>query len=199
MSGVSGGSNLSTDSPVRRQKRFQSALRKFQRFTGSLWAGTLNLGVVMREADVVTAGTFLGHLCPAVGCPSENREGQVWVGADVPTAREETSCFFWVVQQSKVVGCCPGVQALAVPGWCVVTPVDMLAIEVANVQTGVWERRDGRRSESRAWRFADVDGLKNPDKTQIFIKKNIRNYSYHKFYPVLAKIRINRVLLYFQC
>jgi len=49
MSGVSGGGNLSTDSPVRRQKRFQSALRKFQRFTWSLWAGTLNLGGVMRE------------------------------------------------------------------------------------------------------------------------------------------------------
>jgi len=49
ISGVSGGSNLSTDSPVRRQKRFQSALRKFQSFTGSLWAGTFNLGGVMRE------------------------------------------------------------------------------------------------------------------------------------------------------
>jgi len=37
------------------------------------------------------------------------------------------------------------------------TPVDMLAIEVANVQTGVWERRDGLRNESRAWRFSDFN------------------------------------------
>jgi len=35
----------------------------------------------------------------------------------------------------------------------------MLAVEVANVQTGVWERRDACWSESRAWRFADVDDL----------------------------------------
>ena len=39
------------------------------------------------------------------------------------------------------------------------TPVDVLAIEVADVQTGVWERQDGRWSESRAWRFVDVDDL----------------------------------------
>jgi len=24
--------------------------------------------------------------------------------------REEADCFLWVIQQSKVVGCCPGVQ-----------------------------------------------------------------------------------------
>ena len=61
--------------------------------------------------------------------------------------------------QSKVVGCCPGVQALTVRGCCVVTPVDVLAIEVANVQTGVWERLGGRWSESRKWKFVDVGDL----------------------------------------
>ena len=35
----------------------------------------------------------------------------------------------------------------------------------------------------------------DPDKPKIFIKKNVRNHSYHQFYPVLAKIRINRGLL----
>jgi len=35
----------------------------------------------------------------------------------------------------------------------------MLAVEVANVQTGVWERRDGRWCESRVWRFVDVNDL----------------------------------------
>jgi len=35
----------------------------------------------------------------------------------------------------------------------------MLAIEVANIQTGVWKRRDGRWSKSRAWTFVDVDDL----------------------------------------
>ena len=34
-------------------------------------------------------------------------------------------------------------------------------------------------------------GLKNLDKPKNFLKKNVRNHSYHQFYPVLAKIRIN--------
>jgi len=35
--------------------------------------------------------------------------------------------------------------------------------------------------------------LKNPDKLNIFIKKNIRNHSYYRFYPVLVKIWFNRI------
>jgi len=50
-------------------------------------------------------------------------------------------------------------HAFTVRGCCVVTPVDKLAIEVANVRTGVWERRDGRWSKSRRWMFVDVDDL----------------------------------------
>jgi len=38
--------------------------------------------------------------------------------------------------------------------------------------------------------------FKNPDKPKIFIKKNIRNHSYHQFYLDLAKIRANQGLLY---
>ena len=96
----------------------------------------------------MTVGTLLRHVCPAVGCPARGSHRPGTVGADVPSEREETGCFLCVVQQSKVAGCCPGVQALTVRGCCVVTPVDVLAIEVANVQAGVWERRDGCRSES---------------------------------------------------
>ena len=72
--------------------------------------------------------------------------------------REESGCFLWAVQQSKVVGCSPGVQALTFRCF-VVIPVNMLAVEVANIQVGVWERRDGRWCKSRAWRFADVKDL----------------------------------------
>jgi len=39
-------------------------------------------------------------------------------------------------------------------------------------------------------------GLKNLDKPIIFMKKNVRNHSYYRIYPVLAQIRINRGLLY---
>jgi len=71
----------------------------------------------------------------------------------------KTGCFLWVVQQSKVVGYCPGVQALTARELFVVTAVDVLAVEVANIQTGVWECRGSRRCESRAWRFVDVNDL----------------------------------------
>jgi len=80
----------------------------------------------------------------------------------VPTfhRRGETDCFLWVIQQSKVVGCCPGVNALNFRrGFVVIPAVDMLAVEVTNIQTEVWERRDGHWCESRAWRFVDVNDL----------------------------------------
>jgi len=35
----------------------------------------------------------------------------------------------------------------------------MLAIEVTNIKIVVWERRDGRWCESRAWWFVDVNDL----------------------------------------
>jgi len=37
---------------------------------------------------------------------------------------------------TKVVGCCPGGRFLTVKRCCAVAPVDMLAVEVANLQTG---------------------------------------------------------------
>ena len=42
-------------------------------------------------------------------------------------------------------------------GCFVETPVDMLAVEFANIQTGVWEHRDGRMCESLTWKFVDVN------------------------------------------
>jgi len=120
---VSGGCNLSTDSRVRRQKRFLSALRKFQRFTRSLWqepesqwiyGGTMSWP---RELSKNTSVQQSAVLAPT-------RDGQVLVSADVQSVRGEAVCFLWVIQQTKVVGCCPGVQALTVRGCFVVTPVD---------------------------------------------------------------------------
>ena len=149
MFSVSAGGNLSTGSPVRGQKRFQSALRKYQRFTRSLWAGTLSLDGVMREGDVVTAGTFLEHVCSAVGCLDRSPG---WCRRFVGERR--SWLFLWVIQQSKVVGCCLGVQALTVrrcfcnPNW-----------HVGSLSHQHTERRDGRWCESRAWRFIDFDDL----------------------------------------
>ena len=55
---MSAKGNLSTDSHVWRQKRFQSALQKSQCFTGLLWAGTLSLGGVIREDRCFDRGNF---------------------------------------------------------------------------------------------------------------------------------------------
>ena len=65
-----------------------------------------------------------------------------------------------------------------------------------------WKTRITRCDKSRFFRYWQRSGLKNLDKPKIFIKKNERNHAYHQFYPVLAKIRINRIrinrgLLYF--
>jgi len=91
----------------------------------------------------------------------ETREGEIWVGADVPMAREETGCFFGMYNSPRLLYVAQ--ESMLSPSGDVVTPVDVLAIEVANVQTGVWERRDGRWSESRPWRFVDIDDLVSCD------------------------------------
>jgi len=54
------------------------------------------------RADVVTAGTLDTSVRQSAVLP-ETREGQVWVGALVPSVREETGCFLWTMQQSR--GC----------------------------------------------------------------------------------------------
>ena len=67
---------------------------------------------------------------------ADTREGQVRVGVHVPSMRGETGHSLYVLQQRKVVGCCPGGRTLSVRRWCAVAPVDMLTVEVTNVQTG---------------------------------------------------------------
>ena len=67
MFGMSRGGNFSVGSPLRMQKRFQSALQKFQRFTEQeLWAWW------RYEGRCVTAWTFLEHVCQAVDCPGRH-------------------------------------------------------------------------------------------------------------------------------
>jgi len=146
---VSEGGNLSTDSSVRRQKRFQSALRKFQRFTGSLWAGTLSLGGVTTEGRCCDHGNFPRTRLSASRL-SWPKLAKARFGLMPTFQRREkklaVSCGLYnsprlldVAQESRLS-----------PSGEVVTPVDMLAVEITSIQTGVWERRDGRWAESRA-------------------------------------------------
>jgi len=87
----------------------------------------------------------------------KTREGQIWIGTNVPSVRE-AGCFLWL-------GCwmLPRVPGSNRQESFVVTPVDMLAVEVTNIQTGVWERRYGRWCESLVWRFVDVNYLVSCD------------------------------------
>jgi len=50
--------------------------------------------------------------------------------------RGETGYSLRVLQLRKVVSCCPGGRVLTVRRCCAVAPVDMLAVEVASIQTG---------------------------------------------------------------
>jgi len=107
----------------------------------------------------VTAGTFLGHVCPAVGCPGQNswRPGLGWCRRSMGEKRS----WLFPLGYTTVQGCwmLPRSQALPVRRCFVVTPVDMLAVEVTNIQTVVWKRWDDRWYESRGWRFVDVNDL----------------------------------------
>jgi len=111
------------------------------------------------RADVVTAGTFLENVCPAVGCPGRNsrRSSPGWCRRSIGEMRN----WMFPLGHTTVQCCCmlPRVQALTVRRCFVVTPVDMLAVEITNTQTGVWERRDGRWCESWVWRFVEVNDL----------------------------------------
>ena len=51
--------------------------------------------------------------------------------------REEKLVFLCVVQQPKVVGCSPGVKALTIRCYTM-TPVYVLAVEVASIQSRVF-------------------------------------------------------------
>ena len=75
----------------------------------------------------------------------------------------EAKSRIWTFTSDSATLQCPGVQALTVRRCFVATPADMLAVEVANIQTRVWERVDGRRCESREWRFVEVIYLMSCD------------------------------------
>jgi len=66
---------------------------------------------------------------------ADTREGQVRVGADVPSIIGKTGYSLWVLQQHKIVGCCPGGRVLTVKRCCAVDPVDLLVAKVASIQT----------------------------------------------------------------
>ena len=89
------------------------------------------------RAYVLTAGTFLENVWPEVGCPGRNsqRQDQGWCRCSIG----ERGNWLLPLGHTAVEGCwcCPGVQALMVKECFVVTPVDMLAVEVANIQAGV--------------------------------------------------------------
>jgi len=85
-------------------------------------------------------------------------------------------------------------HASVAPESCRIFPGDQSLVHLRTQQHGNAEKsglRDVKRADFiRYWRRS---GLKNPDTPNVFVKNKVRNHSYHRFYPVLAKIRINRI------
>jgi len=162
---MSWGGSLSTDSSVKRQKRFQSALRKFQHFTGSLWAGTLSFGGIIREGRCCERRKgrpmlWMQELSRlVVGFPDKNmwRPSLGWRKLSIMKRRNWLFPFGYItVQGCWMLPRSPGSHHQEM---FFVTPVDILAVEVTNIQTGVWECRDNRWFKSRASKFVDVNSL----------------------------------------
>jgi len=114
---------------------------------------------LLERVGVVTAGTFLENACQPVGYPGRHsrRPSPGWCRSSIGEMRNwilllgctaARSC--WLLPRS------PGFHGLET---FAVAPVDMLVVEVAKIETGVWERRDGHWCKSRAWKFVDVNDL----------------------------------------
>jgi len=93
---------------VRRQKHLQSAFESSNVspdcYGQEPWASVVLWG----KADVVTTGTFLEHVCLTVSCPGQNSR-RPGLGCCRRSIGERRSWLFSLgVQQSRVVGCCPG-------------------------------------------------------------------------------------------
>ena len=92
---------------MRRQRRFQSALRKFQRFHRIAADRNLEL----RWCYKGRPGTFLEHVCPAVGCPGRNsrRPGLGWWRRSIGERRSWLFPLYYTTDQGWWM--LPGVQA----------------------------------------------------------------------------------------
>ena len=92
---------------MKRQRRFQSALRKFQRFHRIAADRNLEL----RWCYKGRPGTFLEHVCPAVGCPGRNsrRPGLGWWRRSIGERRSWLFPLYYTTDQGWWM--LPGVQA----------------------------------------------------------------------------------------
>ena len=151
---------------MRRQKRFQSALRKFHRYTGSLWTGQEPWASVALwgKADVVTSGTFLKYVCPSVGCSGRNlrRPGLGWCWRSIGERSWVFSLGYATVQDCLMLPRSPGSHGQEMfccnPSWHVGSWSHQ------HTDWGVGrERRDGHWCEPQAWRFVDVNDLVSYD------------------------------------
>jgi len=78
------------------------------------------------------------------------RKGQISVGAGVPLVRGETSCSLWVVHQRKSLAVAQEVRFSSSGDVVLQTPVDMQAVEAANMsECGNVEMAAGVSPEGR--------------------------------------------------
>ena len=105
-------------------------------------------------------GTFLAHVYQAVVCPDRDSQepGAGWCRRSIGERRN----WLFPLGRTAARGCwmlprSPGSDRQMF--CCNPSSVDMLAVEVANIESGMWKRQDGHRPESRAWRFIEVNDL----------------------------------------
>ena len=66
-------------------------------------------------------------------------ECKIRVGTCIPAARVQAGGIFWVMEWDKMVGTCPAKQAFPICTVAIIIPINILAIKVANIATGMWE------------------------------------------------------------
>ena len=62
-----------------------------------------------------------------------------------------------IVEKGKIIGACPGQKAVSIRAVGVITPIDMGAVEIIRIQTGVDEHWKVGNLQPRWWRFVDVN------------------------------------------
>ena len=99
----------------------------------------------------MTTGTFLAHVYQAVVCPDRHSQepGAGWCRRSIGERRN----WLFPLGRTAARGCwmlprSPGSDRQMF--CCNPSSVDMLAVEVANIESGMWKRQDGHKCESQA-------------------------------------------------
>ena len=82
----------------------------------------------------MTGGTFPRHVCVVNDYQDQHYgESKIRICAIVPASRMKTWFIVWIMEKGKVVGVCPGQEALSINAAAIVAPVNVRAVKIARV------------------------------------------------------------------